>query len=106
MDRQEVEKKISEKLREIWEIYHGAYPEGTQNEMEYRWICPNCRSLLKDSELVQKAIFNKFSHKTEYESACPVCGCIGIQLADREKSRPPFNEYNLFQNLNVMDLEK
>lgn len=75
-------------------------------EMEYRWICPNCRSLSKDSELVQKAIFNKFSRRTEYESACPVCGCVGIQLADREKSRPPFNEYNLFQNLNVTDLEK
>lgn len=29
MDRQEVEKKIFEKLREIWEIYHGAYPKGT-----------------------------------------------------------------------------
>lgn len=33
MDRQEVEKKISEKLREIWEIYHGAYPEGTYLSM-------------------------------------------------------------------------
>ena len=29
MDRQEVEKKISEKLREIWKIYNKAYPEGT-----------------------------------------------------------------------------
>ncbi len=28
MDRQEVEKQISEKLKEIWNIYHGAYPEG------------------------------------------------------------------------------
>lgn len=29
MNRQKVEKQISKKLREIWEIYHEAYPEGT-----------------------------------------------------------------------------
>lgn len=28
MDRQEVEKQISEKLRDIWNIYNEAYPEG------------------------------------------------------------------------------
>ena len=28
MNRQEVEKQISEKLREIWNIYNKAYPEG------------------------------------------------------------------------------
>ena len=29
MNKKEMENKISEKLREIWEIYHGAYPKGT-----------------------------------------------------------------------------
>lgn len=29
MNRQKVEKQISKKIREIWEIYHEAYPEGT-----------------------------------------------------------------------------
>ena len=33
MDRQEVENQISEKLREIWGIYHEAYPEGTYLSM-------------------------------------------------------------------------
>lgn len=28
VNRQKVEKQISKKLREIWKIYHGAYPEG------------------------------------------------------------------------------
>lgn len=29
MDKKEMENKISEKLREIWKIYHEAYPKGT-----------------------------------------------------------------------------
>ena len=33
MDKKEMENKISEKLREIWEIYHEAYPEGTYLSM-------------------------------------------------------------------------
>lgn len=33
MDRQKVETQISKKLREIWKIYHRAYPEGTYLSM-------------------------------------------------------------------------
>ena len=29
MGRKKVENQIAKKLREIWNIYHGAYPEGT-----------------------------------------------------------------------------
>ena len=36
MDRQKVEKQISKKLREIWKIYHRAYPEGTYLTMFIR----------------------------------------------------------------------
>lgn len=43
-----------------------------------RYICSNCGNRFAENELSQKPIFNKLSHKIEDETACPICGCIGI----------------------------
>lgn len=43
-----------------------------------RYICSNCGNRFAENELCQKPIFNKLSHKIEDETACPICGCIGI----------------------------
>lgn len=61
--------------------------------MEHKWICPNCLNSCKESELCQKPLYNKLSHKTEYELACPNCGSIGIEMATRKNK---LHQVNLF----------
>ena len=76
---------------------YGIYSFRFNIQIHMKYICSNCGNRFAENELCQKPIFNKLSHKTEYETACPVCGCIGIYpLALRGKHEIPPLTLKLF----------